>query len=658
MRTKVTLVLLFLNVALFFVIFQFERSWRTENVAREVRKRVLGSEAADIRSLNVESAAPGGSYSLERRGDEWFLTRPIAWRANSHAVGRIVSDLEFLEHDTSFSVPAVVKNGQSLADYGLAPPRMTVTFTSGGPDTTGSAPVTTRIGIGEATKVGQRLYLLSPDGSRIHVVGRELAESLSVPLEQLRSESVFTIPVYEARTLNVQTMPSGARVMVQRDGARWQFYTPIVARASKDAVELAISGLDSLSVKGFLPPNSPPPQATQLQVEIEGNARYETLYIGTQAPGQAAPGVHPYYAQLEDSSKPMVKSPWFTVDIPDAEPKSPDQANKSLLYSLRDAQESLRDRHVLEIDPSLVTMVTLKAPNQPELTLQRLDPDTARAAPASEARWQILLPGDGTQGPATLPADRASVQRLLDRLVLVSAERFMSDAPQESDLDNWGFNGPERRITITQQPTAQPASGAAPPASPLTLDIGRPTQRGDPFVYAMLANTRSVYAVDPQILQDTPVAPREWRDRLVSVLPGTAKITALEIDDLNDNKPVARWDASSGAAPAAVQTLLDGLRQLRAARFVGDGFSEKVLVAGEERPWRYRLQATVVLPGAGASEQTLTRAVMIAERSGGAEQIAGSKESGADFVLEQPMVDALWTLIYGTRDPGPPPARN
>ena len=47
----------------------------------------------------------------------------------------------------------------------------------------------------------------------------------------------------------------------------------------------------------------------QLQVTIEGNARYETLYIGTQAPGQAAPGMHPYYAQLEDSSKPMDRSP-------------------------------------------------------------------------------------------------------------------------------------------------------------------------------------------------------------------------------------------------------------------------------------------------------------------------------------------------------------
>ena len=648
MRTKVTLVLLFLNVALFFVIFQFERSWRTESVAREVRKRVLGAEAADIRSLDVESPAPGASFSVERRGDEWFLTKPIAWRANPNAVNRIVSDLEFLEHDTSFSVPAVVKNGQSLADYGLAPPRLTVTFTSGGPDTTGAAPVTTRLAIGEATKDGQRLYLLSPDGSRIHVVRRELADSLSVSLEQLRAETVLTIPVYEARELNVQTAPpSGVRVIVQRDGARWSFYTPIAARASKDAIELAINNLDSLSVKGFLAPNAPVPAAPQLQVTIYGNTRYETLFIGAQAPGKAAVGAHAYYAQLEDSSKPMDRSPWFTVEIPD-------EAPDSLMASLRDALERLRDRRVLDVDQSLATMITLKAPNQPELTLQRLDPDTARAAPASEARWQILVPGDGAQGPATLPADRAAVQRLLDTIALLSAEKFMSDAPQESDLENWGFNRPSLTITIAEQPSSR----GAPAASPLTLEIGRPTQRDDRYVYAKMANARSVYAVDPQILTDTLVTPRAWRDRLVFSLPGPARITGLEVEDLRDNKPVARWDASSGAAPKEVQAVLELLRQVRAIRFVRDGFADNVTVAGEDRPWRYRLQVTVALPGAGASEQTGTHAIMLAERSGGAEQIAGSAEFGAVFVLEQPMIDALWALIYGNRDPGLPTARN
>ena len=84
----------------------------------------------------ARSASSGGATG-------WFLTRPIEWRANPNAVSRIISDLQFLEHETSFAVRDVVKNGQSLADYGLDHPKLTVSFTSGGPDTTGAAPVTT-----------------------------------------------------------------------------------------------------------------------------------------------------------------------------------------------------------------------------------------------------------------------------------------------------------------------------------------------------------------------------------------------------------------------------------------------------------------------------------------------------------------------------------
>jgi hypothetical protein len=108
-----------------------------------VRRRVLGAETTDIRSLEVKSNTPGSSFAVQRKGGEWFLTKPVEWRANTNAVARILSDLEFMEHFTSFDVAAVVKNGQSLADYGLAPPKITVTFNSGGVDTNGTGSTAT-----------------------------------------------------------------------------------------------------------------------------------------------------------------------------------------------------------------------------------------------------------------------------------------------------------------------------------------------------------------------------------------------------------------------------------------------------------------------------------------------------------------------------------
>src|SRR5688572_11945970 len=105
MRTKVTLVLIFLNVALFFFIFKFERNWRTEEASRESRRRVLGPEAADIRSLEVTNTTTGAvSFSLQRNRDTWYLTKPFDWPANPHAASTIVLALQQLDHETAFSV--------------------------------------------------------------------------------------------------------------------------------------------------------------------------------------------------------------------------------------------------------------------------------------------------------------------------------------------------------------------------------------------------------------------------------------------------------------------------------------------------------------------------------------------------------------------------
>ena len=605
----------------------------------DIRHRVLGAEAADIRSLEVVSAVPGGSYSLESRGENWFLTRPIDWRANAQAVRRIINDLQFLDHVTSFSVADLAKNGQTLADYGLAQPKLTITFTSGGPDTTGGPPVTTTLRIGSNTEVGQRLYLLSSDGDRIHVVERGLADDLALPIDQLRDDTLLTIPVFEASSLNLQTAaPADVHIRITRgEGGRWSFETPILARASKDAMELAINGLDAIRVKDFVatsPPIPLPSAAPTLRVTIEGRNRHETLYLGQRV---APDRPNEYYAQLEG------RSALLTVSIPPPAAGAP-----SLVETLRNAQDSLRDQHVLDFDPAAVNVITLSAPNQPDLTLQRLEAGAAAGA----SRWRIVL------GPQTMPADAAAVQHLLDQLSLLSALRFQSDAPQASDLENWGFNRPELQIALTvpgQRPAFDPQSPV--PNSQLVLQFGLPTDRADRSTYARVANAPYVYAVDPEIFRDTIVAPRAWRERLLPFLPAGAKIVALKLSDIEAGREVFDWGADAVASPsaAAIQVVREQLRALRAVRFVKDGFADRVTVAGEDRPWRYRLDATIALPGGAGAEHTAISTLWIADRSGGSEQLAGSHDFNAVFVLAQPMVDALWTLTYGARDPGPPP---
>ena len=624
MRSKVTLVLLFLNVALFFFIFYFERDWRIERASQEARRRVLGAEAANIRSLEVTGTASGSSFRIERRGDDWFLTRPVEWPANPNAVSRILNELQFLEHETSFSTKDLEKNGQKLSDYGLDQPKMTLSFSSGDEGT--SADRTTVLRIGDTTKVGDHLYLLSSDGQKIHVVGRSLADSLSVPFEELRSDVIFSIQVFEARSLSLQTAaPSSVRVRLDKDGNRWLFRTPVNARAGKNATELAINALGALRVKSFVlqSPPSPSPEATpSLRVTLEGNNRHETLFIGSPSDSD-----NDYYAQLED------RKAIFTVTIPPA-----------LMDTLRGASDNLRDRHILDFDATSVTSIALSALNQPELALQRLETPAA----GHEADWQIIRRGAGAAVSQTLAADAASVQRLLEQLETLSAVRFQSDAPTNADIEDWGFNRPEREITLTLKGS---------PSTQVTLQIGLPTKREN-VAYARIAGLPSVYAVEPDILRDTSASPLAWRERLLGSLPAAAKVTSLTLTDLSDNTAVytrsltdkETWDGVLSLETArrrdAVATLLSQVRSLRAASFVQDGFPDKVFAGGEVRSWRYRLDATVSLPGGTGSGQVNTLSLWFAERTGGTEQLAGSKQFGAVFTIEQPLLDALWNLTH------------
>ena len=665
MRTKVTLVLIFLNVALFFFIFKFERNWRTEAASREARRRVLGPEAANIRTLDITATAPGGNFSLARERDTWFITKPLdRWPANPHAVSTILHGLQLLEHDASFAVADLSKNSQTLADFGLDKPKLTVAFVSGDLPATGATAPSTTLRIGDATPDGKRLYVLSPDGTRVHVVNHSLAAILAVPPDQLRSDALFAVRVFEARSLSVQMAPratdagaAGLRVRIRREGTRWTFDAPITARASRTALELAINELNALRAKSFpaTPVTPAPATAPVMRIALEGNNRLETSFLGepvaaaagpatARPPGPAGTAATPteLYAQLEG------RRALFTVDVPAA-----------LLEILRNAQETLREKRILDFDPAAVTAIAIASPVQPNqmpFELKRLI-DAPAGPPRDTARdWQIVRRGENASGPRTRPADPAAVQRLLNQLTTLSATTFKSDAPTSADLEEWGFNRPAREVGLS-------LSGST---APTVLRLGTDASRN---VYARVGTPtdpgNSIYAVAREILDELALAPTAWRDRAVTEpLPAAARVSALKLTDLDSKQTVYETTfngpgepASPPRDPKAVQAVVAAVRTLRAKGYVADGFTERVTAAGDERAWRFQLEATIAVPGGAGAEQTSTLTLFLTERVGGAQQYAGLKELDTVFLLEQPLVDALWTLAYGPRDPGPQPEK-
>ncbi|MEI6105522.1 MAG: DUF4340 domain-containing protein [Opitutae bacterium] len=629
MRSKVTVVLLFLNVVLFFYIYQYEKVQLPDANGR----RVLGAEVASIDSLTRTSSNPAvASLKLERRGETWSLVEPYEWPANPHAVDRLVKELQFLEHETSFAVADLAKSGQTMADYGLDQPTLTLTFTSA------KKPYTLKIG--NVTEIGKRLYVLSPDGARIHVVGRSLADSIGLSLEDLRSESIFTVPVFEVRSLNVQTAAPNLKVRLRRDASgRWGFETPINARANKTAVVVTINTLNALTAKKFLDPRETDLDraglsSPALRVTLEGNARRETLLLGN------ADTADQYFAKIED--KPNV----FTTAVPAA-----------LLETLRTAQEQLRDPRVLDFEPGTVTALTLGAPGQPELSLQRLEGGTGATV------WQVVTRISG-QAPLTMPADLALVEELLQKLYLLAAKKFQSDAPSAAELEKYGFNRPERTIVLGLSTGGGPRGDEA---SSLNLEIGvSPNERE--VAYARVTNAQFVYQILPDILAETPTLARYYRQRLLRELPASARLTGLTLTDLATNTALyqhhlaetdGNWDGALAAEPEArrkpLTALLGALRFLRAKNFTAESFTpEHADTAQGAQPWRYRLDFNLAFAGGTGPAQAATTTLYLTERLGGSTLLAGTADfGGVQFEVTQEMLDALFFLTYAEKhDPG------
>lgn len=647
MRSKVTIVLLFLNVVLFFYIFQFERDWLRQRSLLEARTTVLGPEAAGIEAF-ARTARAAPTVRAEKRQGEWWLTAPIEWPANQNAIDRILNELQFLRHETAFPVAGLARTGQTLADYGLADPALTFTFTSAGRDYA--------LKLGDDTKLGNRLYLLSADGERIHVVRDTVAESLDLNLATLRSPAIFTLPLFEVRALTIQSAPpTDLKVRLRRDGTRWILEAPVPAGANKEAVETVLNQLHGLETKTLNEvPAAVPDPATGLatphyRLTLEGANRRETLLLGAAAPAPVADAAHPeFHARLED--RPTA----FTTAVPAA-----------LLETLRTAQETLRERRLLDFDPADLTGFTLTAPSQPGQPELVFAQDPAAGADL----WQLTVRRAGA-APQTLAADPTVVRGLIERLTILAATRFLSDAPAAADLETYGFNRLERELTLSV------ASGGGPQrAEPFSLALQIGVRPGEhTAAYARTGAAPYLYEIAPDFLEHAPALARHYRQRLLRELPAGAAITGLKLTDLETQALLFEITSADGApltaenvAPAgleekkrqALAALLGQMRMLRAQRFTADTFApDHADHADTAVPWRYRLEVRLALTSGAAAAQTLTSTLLLTERLGGTTQLAGTEEfGGLNFAITPELMDALFALTYAPPPtPEPPPA--
>jgi len=631
MRWKTTIVLLLLNAVAFYYIYYLENREDPRQAMRDSRALVLPA-MGDVIKLTLTSIAENGDRStrvLVRDRQGWELLEPVKWPANENAVQKILTQLQFLERDTRIPLSDIRKSGQSLADFGLSPARFQLTLGTLDGDEI-------QLEIGAPTQMGQRLYVLAPSGDEVLVVGNQLLNAIGAPLSELRSQRIFDIPVFELQNLTIKT--NTQRIRLVKGSSGWAFETPVPAKADDQLVQNALALIVGQRVVKLLVPGSVTAELTglatpSLRVTLGGSNRRQTLMLGGEVPDLPENAPSQRYARLENGSD---DSTIFTVLAAPFE-------------RLTRAQEDLREREILRFIPASVTALEIERAGK-TLTLQKLESTNPDDPPA----WQSVSSSPNGE-VRTESAATGLVERLIRELSELEAVAFVSDAPAPSDLTNWGLTDPVAKVTVRAEEDWTLLLGNNIQAS----DEGNPPPWANPRnLYAKTVAKPSVYAVDLRILGALRADSLAYRNRTLASLPTGARIQSITITDLRGDQVLVEEKIDPQAETWATQlsednpdrpdilTVIDTLKDFRVKDYLLPQFKEL-----PDLPWRYRLDAEIILPGGdGASE---TRRYFFTLRDG-VRQVGGSPQQNVTFLLNQTLIDALFALTLRKNPPNVP----
>ena len=692
MRFKLTLLLLVANIVTFGLI------WRNAGGNAETEISAQAFFSADISEIAVSGANGAAAYALERRGRDWFMTQPFAWRADAFAVSRLLNELRFLDSSIGFSVEEAADAGSSLASYGLEETSAKVSVT----DSAG----THELRLGKTTPDGRCVYVLSPDGKVIVPAPRSLFNAVAQTPDDLRSREVFSMRPYEIRAVTVRTAFSGGReqrtglVRVRGNGespdaAQWRFETPVAAAADSRLVEKRLGELASLGYVRIVSGDAGDSDAYGLKTPgmrftLDAADRSRTLLVGNADPSDASGETR--FAKLENN--PAV----FTV------PAAPVEA-------WRDAAREMRDPYFLRFDPAELIGITIHDGND-ALVIHRMnvargkageaaedasapavaaDPDvgavaeprpeifsekSAAAANPVYNSWQMPV-APGSSVTAATKVEPEVIAELIEKLrnlravrapgaddpALSAARRrlcdaFVADVATPEDISQMKFNTPLRIVELEfASPDGKTRSQ--------TLTIAPAAEEGTP-IHAKTGT--SIYSITPEILEDLDAHAAHFRDRLVFTLPEGGKIVGLKLSELDGHlektllreacpEGVADWaeelEKNAEPFPQALAKLIRATSTVVAVSYLPEPFSrsfedDAYLGMGVPEPWRYRVDVDVLLADGEKNTPGKTETVtyFLTRRLGGTTQLAGSPAQDCIFRIRQDFIDAMHALTF------------
>lgn len=193
-------------------------------------------KAFDVSPENIEEVliknAAGETARVQRVDANWQLVEPEKADADAAAVASVTSSVASLE------VQRVVDEKPSdLAQYGLSPPRLDVSFR------VKDQKEFQRLLVGEKTPTGGDLYAKKPNESQVFLISSYLDTTFNKTAFDFRDRSILKFEREMADGVEIVRGPT--TVQLARVGTEWRILKPIAVRADYAAAEGVITRLST-----------------------------------------------------------------------------------------------------------------------------------------------------------------------------------------------------------------------------------------------------------------------------------------------------------------------------------------------------------------------------------------------------------------------------
>jgi Domain of unknown function (DUF4340) len=270
MRGARSLIILLVIAGAFGAYLYFVEAKRDPLDTGEKRDKVFTVEADKIEEITIKSES-GDRTTLKKDGGAWQIAAPAGATADPTEASGISTNLSTLEQQR-----VVEENPTDLKDFGLAEPRIEVSFKEGGKEQT--------LQIGSKTPTGNDLYAKVAGQPKVFLIAAYLESTFNRSTFDLRDKTALKVDAQKVDSLEVTT-DSGVKKFTRVNSA-WQLTSPAEPRSDAVGIDNVVSRVLNAQMKALAPAKAATeygfdkPAAT---VRVGTGSSQATLLIGKPA---------------------------------------------------------------------------------------------------------------------------------------------------------------------------------------------------------------------------------------------------------------------------------------------------------------------------------------------------------------------------------------